>query len=187
MNEIETIRDRIPEYARDLGLNLGSVLSPQGSPGLTEAQIIGAALASAIASRNPDFAGRIERAVADTVDEATITAARSAAAVMGMNNIYYRFAHLVDDGDYLRMPARLRMNVIRNPGVDRADFELFSLAVSAVNGCGLCVSSHEKDLRKAGISAEGIQSAARIAAVVHAVAAVLEYEGASVEDTRAAA
>ena len=92
---------------------------------------------------------------------------------MGMNNIYYRFLHLVEDGEYQTMPARLRMNVIANHGIDKLDFELISLAVSAVNGCGPCVTSHEKKLRPHDVSREAIQSAVRIAAVVHAVARVL--------------
>ena len=107
-----------------------------------------------------------------------LTAAKAAAAIMGMNNIYYRFVHLAG-GDYKKMPARLRMNVMANPGVDKADFELWSLAVSAVNGCGMCIESHEHELRKAGLNAEQIQASIRIAAVVHAVAAVLDGEGAA--------
>jgi lipoyl-dependent peroxiredoxin subunit D len=93
-----------------------------------------------------------------------------------MNNIYYRFLHLVEDGEYQTMPARLRMNVIANHGIDKLDFELISLAVSAVNGCGLCVTSHEKKLRQHDVSRESIQSAVRIAATIHAVAGVLEFE-----------
>jgi alkyl hydroperoxide reductase subunit D len=80
-------------------------------------------------------------------------------------------------GDYKKMPARLRMNVMANPGVDKADFELWSLAVSAVNGCGMCIESHEHELRKAGLTTEQIQAAVRIAAVVHAISAVLDGEG----------
>ena len=98
---------------------------------------------------------------------------------MGMNNIYYRFLHLVEDGEYATMPARLRMNIIGNPGIDKLDFELLSLAVSAVNGCGMCITSHEKKLRIGGISREQIQSAIRIASVIHAVAGVLEYQAAA--------
>jgi lipoyl-dependent peroxiredoxin subunit D len=75
------------------------------------------------------------------------------------------------------MPARLRMNVMANPGVEKVDFELWSLAVSAINGCGMCIESHEHELRKAGVSAEQIQAAVRVAAVVHAIAAVLDGEG----------
>jgi len=172
---LDAIRDSIPDYARDLKLNLGSVLAPTGAPGLSEKQIWAVAVASAIASRNTEFARKIEALAVAHLDEAHLTAARAAAAVMGMNNIYYRFLHLVEEPEYAQMPARLRMNVIGNPGIDKLDFELVSLAVSAVNGCGMCIVAHEKQLRKHEVSREAIQSAVRIAATIHAVAGVLEY------------
>jgi alkyl hydroperoxide reductase subunit D len=171
-NTLDLIRDAIPDYARDLKLNLGSVLTTAGAPGLNETQIWAVALASSIASRNLAFTRGIE-----------------AAAIMGMNNIYYRFLHLVEDAEYQSMPARLRMNILANPGIDKLDFELLSLAVSAVNGCGLCISSHEKKLRQHGFTREMIQSAVRIAATVHAVAGVLEYsqaDAATAPDAQAA-
>jgi len=172
---LDLIRDAIPDYARDLKLNLGSVLTSAGAPGLNEPQIWAVALASAIASRNLAFTRGIEAAAGEHLDAAHLQAARAAAAIMGMNNIYYRFLHLVEDAEYQSMPARLRMNILANPGIDKLDFELLSLAVSAVNGCGLCISSHEKKLRQHGFTREMIQSAVRIAATVHAVAGVLAY------------
>src|SRR5665213_2964016 len=172
---LDLIRESIPDYARDLKLNLGSVLTPEGAPGLSERQIWSVALASAIASRNNAFTRAIESAASGTLDAAHVQAARAAAAIMGMNNVYYRFLHLVEDAEYQAMPARLRMNILGNPGIDKLDFELLSLAVSAINACGLCITSHEKKLRAHGITREMIQSAVRIAAVVHAVAGVLEY------------
>jgi alkyl hydroperoxide reductase subunit D len=184
---LDTIRDAIPDYARDLKLNLGSVLSAPGAPGLTEKQIWGVAVASAIASRNTEFARQIEALAAAHLDEAYLNASRAAAAIMGMNNIYYRFLHLVEDVEYAQMPARLRMNVIGNPGIDKVDFELLSLAVSAVNGCGMCIVAHEKQLRKHEVAKEAIQSAVRIAAVIHAVAGVLEHASASTNSQPAAA
>jgi alkyl hydroperoxide reductase subunit D len=107
-----------------------------------------------------------------------IAAAKAAAAIMAMNNIYYRATHLMHAADYNTMPAKLRMNVIGNPGVDKVDFELWSLAASAVNGCGMCLDAHEKVARKGGLSAEQIQAAIRIAASVHAAAAVIDGEAA---------
>lgn len=174
MATLDTIRDAIPDYARDLKLNLGSVLATTGAPGLTEKQIWAVALASAIASRNVSFTRDIESVAAPHLDAAYVNGARAAASIMGMNNIYYRFLHLVEDPEYAQMPARLRMNVIGNPGIDKQDFELLSLAVSAINGCGTCVASHERTLRKHEMSREAVQSAVRIAATVHAVARVLE-------------
>jgi lipoyl-dependent peroxiredoxin subunit D len=188
MTTLDTIRDAIPDYARDLKLNLGSVLSTTGAPGLTEKQIWAVALASAIASRNTSFTRDIESLASAHLDAAYINGTRAAASIMGMNNIYYRFLHLVEDAEYAQMPARLRMNVIGNPGIDKQDFELLSLAVSAINGCGTCVASHERTLRKHDMGREAIQSAVRIAATVHAVARVLEdANGRSAVETQAAA
>ncbi len=174
--KIEQIRDVLPDYARDLKLNLGSVLTTNGAPGLNEQQIWSSALASAIAGRTSGFARSVEAESRAHLADLDVEGAKAAAAIMGMNNIYYRFLHLVEDGEYQTMPARLRMNVIANHGIDKIDFELISLAVSAVNGCGLCVTSHEKKLRSHEVSREAIQSAVRIAATVHAVAVTLEFE-----------
>jgi alkyl hydroperoxide reductase subunit D len=176
VNTLDNIRDSMPDYARDLKLNLGSVLAPTGAPGLTEKQIWSVAVASAIAARYVPFSRDIEALAAAHLQEADLNGARAAAAIMGMNNIYYRFLHLVEDAEYQKMPARLRMNVIGNPGIDKMDFELLSLAVSAVNGCGMCVASHERQLREHGVTREAIQSAVRIASVIHAVAVVLEQQ-----------
>jgi len=174
MTTLDNIRGAIPDYARDLRLNLGSVLAPTGAPGLTEKQIWALAFTSAIASRNPAFTRDIETLAAAYLDAAYLEGARSAAAIMGMNNVYYRFLHLVGDAEYAQMPARLRMNVIGSPGIHKLDFELLSLAVSAINGCGMCIESHERQLRQHGVSREAVQSAVRIAATMHAVARVLE-------------
>ena len=173
---MDALRDRIPDYARDLRLNLSSVLTPQGAPGLSESQLWMTALASSIASRNAELARAVEAAASEKLEPVQVEAARAAAAIMGMNNVYYRFLHLVDDDEYAKLPARLRMNVIGSPGVDKVDFELMSLAVSAVNGCGKCVSSHERILRQHELGREAVQSAVRIASVIHAVAGVLDYE-----------
>ncbi|MDB6091470.1 MAG: Alkyl hydroperoxide reductase AhpD [Gammaproteobacteria bacterium] len=188
MTTLDALRAAIPDYARDLKLNLGSVLTPSGAPGLSEKQIWAVALASAIASRNPELTRDIEALATAHLDAAYVNGARAAAAIMGMNNIYYRFLHLVDDPEYAQLPARLRMNVIGNPGIDKVDFELLSLAVSAINGCGTCAASHERQLRKHDFTREAVQSAVRIAAAVHAVAGVLESAKAqgAVEEVKAA-
>jgi lipoyl-dependent peroxiredoxin subunit D len=173
---MDALRDRIPDYAKDLRLNIGSVLTPQGAPGLTEAQIWMTALASAIAARNPALVRLVEAEAAARLQPAEAEAARAAAAIMGMNNVYYRFLHLVEDDEYAKLPAKLRMNVLGSPGIAKADFELISLAVSAVNGCGKCVASHERKIREHEVGREAVQSAVRIASVIHAVAGVLDYE-----------
>jgi len=177
MKLLEEIRDSLPNYARDLTLNLGTLLSPSGAPGLSERQIWTVALAAAIAARNQEFTRDIESLAQNHLTSTELTTARAAAAIMGMNNVYYRFLHLVDDPEYARLPARLRMNVMANMGVD---FELASLAVSSINGCGSCVAAHARRLREHGLTREAVQSVARIASVVHAVAGVLGYEAQAV-------
>ena len=174
MATLESIRDALPGYARDLQLNLGTVLTAAGAPGLSERQIWAVALACAAASRNPTFARDMQTLATRHLDAAHVNAAHAAAAIMAMNNIYYRFLHLVEDEEYGKLPARLRMGVIGTPGIAKADFELLALAVSALNGCGTCVASHERQLRQHGLTREAVQSAVRIAATVHAVARVLE-------------
>lgn len=177
----------LPDYAKDIKLNLSSLSRPGGTPGLDEKQVAGVALASAIASRNRSYAAQMEAFASALLDESTVHAVKAAAAVMAMNNVYYRFVHLVEDGDYQSLPARLRMNVLRSPGVAPVDFELYSLAVSAINGCGMCVRSHERSLREHGVTREGVQSAVRIAAVVHAVAVTAEQASAYSTDAEQAA
>jgi len=170
---IQTLKDRLPEYAKDLKLNLGSLAAETV---LNDTLKAGTFVAAAFASRNPVVIAAMNTEFSAKLAPADFTAAKAAAAIMGMNNVYYRFLHLVEDDEYAKLPARLRMNVIGSPGVDKADFELMSLAVSAVNGCGKCVSSHERILRQHDLGREAVQSAVRIASVIHAVAGVLDYE-----------
>lgn len=170
---LEQLKDSLPDYAKDIRLNLGSVLSPEGAPDLSKNQIFGAALASAYATKHPEVIAAIEAEASETLSEAEIQAAKAAASIMGMNNIYYRFVHLSGDAEYKKIPAKLRMNVIGAPGIEKVDFELYSLAVSAINGCGMCIEAHVHEVEKAGISKLGVQSAIRVAAVVNAAAQVL--------------
>ena len=169
---IETLKASLPDYAKDLKLNLGSLAS---EPSLTAQQRAGTFVVAALASRNATVTAALVGEFGPQLSADALAAAKAAASVMGMNNVYYRFTHLVG-GSYAQMPAKLRMNVMAKPGVDKLDFELWSLAVSAVNGCGMCMESHEKVVRAGGLTAEQVQAAVRIAAVVHAVAATFDGE-----------
>jgi alkyl hydroperoxide reductase subunit D len=171
---LSELKARIPDYAKDLRLNLDSVLTESGAPGLSPKQIGLIALASAIASRHQPLVAAVAAEAAKSATAQELDGARTAAAIMAMNNVYYRFTHLVSDHEYQTLRAGLRMNAMANPGCDKVDFELCSLAVSAINGCGMCMDSHEKTLRKHDLSAQAVQSAVRIASVVHAVAVTLE-------------
>ncbi|WP_018351047.1 carboxymuconolactone decarboxylase family protein [Longispora albida] len=172
---IDTLKEALPAYAKDTRLNLGSVL---GTSSLPDQQAWGAALACAIAARNPQVIREIAAEAADRLKPEAVEAAKAAASIMAMNNIYYRSKHLIGDEAYQTLPARLRMTVIGNPGVDKLDFELWCLAVSAITGCGVCLESHEKTLIKSGLGREAIHDALRIAAVVHATAVTLDAEAA---------
>lgn len=170
---LEQISDAIPDYAKDLRLNLSSVFAQTE---LTPQQTWGTAVATAMASRNTKLYKAVLAEAEKHLSPEALGAAKSAGAIMGMNNIFYRFQHLVENEKYATIPARLRMNVMRTHGSDPVDFELWSTAVSAVNGCGKCITSHERVLQSKGVPAETIVAAVRIASVLHAISAVLDVE-----------
>ena len=159
----------LPDFAKDIRLNVGSMLT---EPSLNDQRKYGLILACAHGTGHKPLVAAAEAECAPKLSPEAANAARAAAAVMAMNNVYYRFTHLASNPEYGKMQAKLRMNVIGAPGIDKADFELFSLAVSAMNGCGMCIDSHEKVLKAAGVTAEVIQHGARFAAILKAVATI---------------
>lgn len=168
---IDQLKNRIPDHAKDLRINLGVIAA---STALTPQQAWGTAVAAAVTSRSPEVLAAVLGDAGPHLSPEAQTAAKSAAAIMGMNNVYYRFTHMVGEAaEYGSMPARLRMQVIGKPGVEHLDFELWCLASSAITGCESCVRSHEKVVRERGGTKEAVQDAVRIAAVVHAVALTL--------------
>jgi alkyl hydroperoxide reductase subunit D len=166
---LKAFAEVLPDYAKDLRLNIGSLLSDQT---LGDQRKYGLILACAHGTGYKPMVEAAEAECAGKLSPEAANAARAAAAVMAMNNVYYRFVHLVSNPEYGTMPAKLRMNVIGNPGIDKADFELFSLAVSAMNGCGMCIDSHEKVLKSHGVTADVVQAGARVGAIVKAIATV---------------
>jgi len=174
MSEIEKLREQMPDAARDIRLNLQTVFQ---TTTLTPAQTWGAALASAIATRNGELARAVFAEAQSNVDVNVIEDARAAAALMAMNNVYYRFRHLVGKESYSAKPARLRMNWISKPMSNKTDFELFCLAVSAINGCETCVRAHEQVITAGGLSEDHVHDAVRIAATIQAAAVSLEMSG----------
>jgi lipoyl-dependent peroxiredoxin subunit D len=174
---LDAIREVLPAYAKDLSLNLSSLASETL---LTDQQKWGAYVASAHAVGQPLVVKNIEAAArAAGLSEEALTAAKGAAAIMGMNNVYYRSLHLMKNKEYGTLPARLRMNLLANPGVEKVDFELWSTAVSAVNGCGMCLDAHEAELKKHDVPNTAVQAALRIASVVNAVSRVVAGEAAA--------
>jgi alkyl hydroperoxide reductase subunit D len=168
---IETLKQELPDFAKDVRLNLSAIvndetLAPEAKYGLL--------LACAIATRNQHVLEAIDQEARAHLSPKARDAAAAAATIMAMNNVYYRFVHLVSNKAYASMPAKLRMNVLSNPGVSKEDFELWCLAISAINGCGMCMDAHEKTLIAAGVSQETIQTAVRFAGIVQSVAIALE-------------
>jgi lipoyl-dependent peroxiredoxin subunit D len=174
MSALEGLRDAIPEPARDLRLNLQAVLA-ESSLGVE--QRWGVAAACAIASRNPRLRDAILADARAAAGEAVVEDAVAAAAIMGMNNVLYRFRHLIEKPGYGDRPARLRMNRLVKPTGSKTDFELFCLAVSAINGCGTCMQAHEKVVLAGGLSEAQVFDAIRIGATIHGAAVVLDLAG----------
>src|SRR3954447_3129045 len=125
---LKQFADTLPEYAKDIRLNLGSILSDQL---IGEERKHGLLLTCAHGSGYRPLVAAAEAEAEGKLSDQAANAARGAAAVMAMNNVYYRFVHLTSNPEYGTMPARLRMNFIGAHGIAKDDFELFSLAVSA--------------------------------------------------------
>jgi lipoyl-dependent peroxiredoxin subunit D len=172
MSQIEALRGQLPEAAKDIKLNLQTVFQTSS---LTPAQLWGVAVASAIAARHEALTRAVlADAQANDTDASVIEDAKAAAVLMGMNNVYYRFRHMIGKESYATKPARLRMNWIAKPLGPKADFELFCLAVSAINGCEMCVRSHEQVVIEGGLTEDQVHDAVRVAATIHAAAVALE-------------
>jgi alkyl hydroperoxide reductase subunit D len=171
MSAVEGLRASIPEAAKDIKLNLQSVLQPGA---LTPAQRWGVAIASAVATHNTRLRDALLHDARAEVSAAVIDDALAAAALMAMNNVYYRFRHVIGKPSYAEKPARLRMNRLARPAGSRADFELTCLAVSAINGCEACVRAHEQAVLQGGLGEEQVHDAVRVAATMHAAAVALE-------------
>ena len=168
---IDALKSQMPEFAKDVKLNLSNIA---GDEALTDQQKYGLMVSCAIATRSPAIREAFLAEAEGKLSAEALAAAKGAATLMGMNNIYYRFVHLASNKDYASMPAKLRMNFIARPGVDKVDFELWSLAVSAINGCGMCIDSHESILRDNGLTTEQIQTAIRFASIIQSAAIALE-------------
>jgi alkyl hydroperoxide reductase subunit D len=171
MPATDQLRSHLPDFARDIKLNLQSVLAESS---LSVAQRWGVAVASAAASRNPRLLAAVLADARAAVEPAVVEDGLAAAALMAMNNVYYRFRHLVANTHYAQKPARLRMNRMVKPAGSKLDFELFSLAASAINGCGTCMDSHERVVVAGGLTEDQVHDAVRIAATIQGVAVSLE-------------
>lgn len=182
---LDALIDTLPSAAKDLKLNYSSLV--RNNAELTQQQLWGTVVATAIATRSSALTAAALGAAAGQLSAQAVEAAKAAAAVMGMNNIFYRFQHLATNEKYATMPARLRMNGLRGHGVEDVDFELWCLAVSAVNGCGKCVDAHERVVREKGATEELVMAVVRVSAVIHGIGAMLDMVAATAGQTEPAA
>ncbi|MFT3710046.1 MAG: carboxymuconolactone decarboxylase family protein [Archangium sp.] len=172
MEQLNQLKETLPDAARDIKINIGNVLQPAA---LNADQTWGSALSAAYAARNEKLTkAMIADAKAAGIADAVIEDAKAAAILMGMNNVYYRFRHLIGKEDYSQKPARLRMMRLKQVATNQVDFELFCLVVSAVNNCQTCMQSHEAVVLEGGMSTDQVHDSVRIASVVHAMAVALE-------------
>lgn len=170
---LDALIDSLPPSAKDLKLNFSSLV--RNNSELTPQQLWGTVAATAIATRSSALTSAALAAASAQLSPQAFEAAKAAAGIMGMNNILYRFHHLSSNPRYATMPARLRMNGLRGHGVEEVDFELWCLAVSAINGCGKCVDAHEKVVREKGATEELVIAIVRVSAVIHAIGVALDY------------
>lgn len=169
---IDALIDSLPPAAKDLKLNYSSLV--RNNTELTVQQLWGTIVATTIATRCAALTSAVLAVAPEYLSPQALHAAEAVAAIMGMNNIWYRFHHLSSNPRYNEMPARLRMSGLRGHGVEEMDAELWALAVSAINGCGKCVDSHEKVVREKGASEELVAAAIRVTSVIHAIGVVLD-------------
>jgi len=168
---LEELGRGLPQAARDTKVNLKTVLKTEH---LSPYRAWGIALACAYNENPTPLVEAILEDGAEHLDEAMIEDTQAAAALMSMNNVYYRFRHMIGKDSYNAMPARLRMTRIGKPATSRLDFELLSLAVSAINGCEMCIRSHEEALVGGDVGEEEVHEAVRIASVIRSAAVALK-------------
>ncbi len=159
------------KYLRDLKLNLSSTLSSEHLS-VKECTLLG--LATAINNNNGPLIKFFSRAAEENGATPAETAeAAGCASLLASNNIFYRFRHFTKKEKYSQIPARIRMQIMMKPVTGKEFFELMSLAISAVNGCEMCVNAHEDSLIKLGTPEERVFDAVRIASLVTSAGKVI--------------
>lgn len=173
MEFLQTIKGRIPDYAKDIRLNLDSTIARSS---LEVNDAVGVALAAAFATKSKVLTDAIRNAGVLSPEE--VTGALTAAALMGMNNVWYPYVEMADDSDLAQQKAELRMNAYaNNGGVDKRRFEMYALAASIIGKCHFCIKSHYDLLKNhQGMSAQQLRDVGRIAAVINAAAQVIAAE-----------
>ena len=170
MEFLDALKERIPDYAKDIRLNLDATIARSSLPA---EDALGVALASAFAANSKPLIDAFKAAAPQAEAQAALTAA----ALMGMNNVWYPFIEMADDADLKTVRPELRMNAYATSGgVEKKKFEAYALAASIVGKCHFCLKSHAELLKKEGYTTQQLRDIGRIAAVVNATAQVLAAE-----------
>lgn len=168
MTWVDQLKDSLPEYAKDIKLNLDAVIN-RSSIDAEHATYI--SIAAAFATGNGKLLAFI---TANANDEIEKNAALTAGAIMAQNNVWYPFIEMADDVNLKGLPAQLRMNAITSHGgTTKGKFEAYSLASSIVGKCHFCVKAHYETLKEEGYSIEQLRDIGRIAATINALAKIL--------------
>ena len=170
LNISETVNS-FPEYAKDIKLNYTKIINEQV---LNNKQLYGIILISSLTTLSAELKEASLIEVEGYLDDTYIEAVYGAYAIMSMNAIYYRFTHLATEYDYAALPANLRMQYMTKHNLDKVDFEMLSLAVAVIIGCGKCINAHEVVLRENNVSSLIIQTVARIASIINAVGNIMK-------------
>lgn len=166
-NWVEAVKESIPDHAKDIRLNLDAVINRSG---LDPVDTHAVAYVSALAAGNGGLAFEIEHNSPLFTADKEREAAKTAAALMGMNNVWYPFVEMAADPDLKGLPAGLRMNAYAtHGGVSKKKFEMYALAASIVGKCHFCVKSHYDILKKEGMTVQELQMVGKIASVINAI------------------
>jgi alkyl hydroperoxide reductase subunit D len=158
-------------YLKDLKINVSNSLAA-ATLSKKEAYLIG--LAVAVNEKHTALQAAFEKlAVQEAASDKEIAEVISCTSLMNANNVYYRFRHFVNKEFYTATPAGIRMSIMANPVLGKEFFELLSLVVSALNGCEMCVTSHEEALLKHGTDQQRVLEAVRLGAVLRSLVVLL--------------
>jgi alkyl hydroperoxide reductase subunit D len=161
---VELLAGKDHKYLKDLRINLTNALA---YPNLTKKESYLLALAVAINEKHNTLINSfLPLAEKEGVTTEEIAELYALVSLMNVNNIFYRFRHFTNKEYYNNTPAGIKMSIMMNPVLGKEFFELASLAVSAINGCEMCVNAHEESVLKHGATEARIYDAIRLTAVV---------------------
>ncbi|RYZ31015.1 MAG: alkylhydroperoxidase [Chitinophagaceae bacterium] len=158
-------------YLRDIRLNVNNALQ---AVTLVKKEAYLLAYAVAVNEKNEVLQKAFAtQSKAEGATEEELAEVVSCTSLLTANNVYYRFRHFIKDEYYTNAQSGIRMGIMTSPILGKEFFELTSLVVSALNGCELCVTSHEKTLLSHGTNKQRIHDAVRLGAVIRSLSVMI--------------